>query len=274
MSITGSIRAAICLLFLPLHALLAASHPVEFVVVVPSYNNEKWVIGNLDSIMSQTYPHFSVLYLNDASSDSTGTLVDEYIKSKNLGNRIQVIHNTVRKGATQNIYDGVHLIGPKKVVVLVDGDDKLARKDALDIVASHYKNPHVWMTYGDFATDPVNWGSCCEEIPKFILKTREFRRYRWVTSHLKTFYAKLFHKIKKEDLLWKGQFFPMTSDLAIFFPLLEMASRKHIRFVRETLYTYNVTNPLNDYRVNSGLQQELDLYIRSMPPYKSLKTLF
>src|ERR1700730_12157659 len=53
--------------------------PIEFVIVIPSYNNEKWCIGNLESVMTQTYPHFTVCYINDCSSDKTGELVDQYV---------------------------------------------------------------------------------------------------------------------------------------------------------------------------------------------------
>lgn len=262
------------ILLLPVCLFAKEAAAPEFVVVIPSYNNEKWVSSNLDSIMSQTYPHFSVLYLNDASSDQTGVLVDEYIKKNGYESRIRAIHNSERKGPLHNTYDGVHSLPPNKIVVIVDGDDKLARPDALDLLAAHYKDPNVWVTYGNFRTEPHDWGSCCEKLPSFILKKREFRRYRWVTSHVKSFYARLFQLIKKEDLFWNGRFFPMTADLAYFFPILEMASKKHIRFVPEVLYIYYVASPLNEHHVNAGLQRQIDHYIRHQPPYRALRTLF
>jgi hypothetical protein len=35
--------------------------PIEFVVVIPSYNNEKWCIKNLNSVVKQSYPHWSIV---------------------------------------------------------------------------------------------------------------------------------------------------------------------------------------------------------------------
>ena len=43
----------------------------KFKIVVPSYNNEQWVEPNIASILNQTYDNFDVLYIDDASTDST-----------------------------------------------------------------------------------------------------------------------------------------------------------------------------------------------------------
>ena len=43
----------------------------KFKIVIPSYNNEKWVEYNTASIISQTYKNYDVLYINDKSTDNT-----------------------------------------------------------------------------------------------------------------------------------------------------------------------------------------------------------
>ena len=96
-----------------------------------------------------------------------------------------------------------------------------------------------------------------------------FRTYR-CPSHLKTFYAWLFKKIDVEDLKIGGEFFPMTWDQAMMFPMLEMAGDRHA-FIKETLYVYNMTNPLSDNRVNAQLQRDLEKWIRSKPSYDKLR---
>lgn len=257
-----------------LQAAKPPASPVEIVVVITSYNNEKWVYDNLNSVARQDYPHFSVIYVNDCSNDKTGPLVDRFIASKKLQGKFKAIHNTERKGALENIYNAVHSLPEHKVVVTIDGDDKLSGPTALSRVAKAYRSGRVWMTYGDFATNHPNWKTCCERIPNKIAERRTFRSYKWVASHLRTFYAKLFQKIRKEDLMWKGKFFPMTWDMAFMFPMLEMSAKHHYKFIRDVLYIYNVQNPLNDYRVNAELQRELDAYVRNMPRYHALNRLF
>lgn len=248
--------------------------PVEFHVIIPSYNNEKWVIKNLDSIINQSYPYVTIHYINDCSSDQTGKLVDEYVALKKLQPRCKVTHNKTRKGAMNNIYKGVMQCGPKKVAVIVDGDDRLAHDHVLENLALLYKDPNVWLTHGNYTTEPFETISYCTEYPEKVQKKRSFRSHLWLGCQLRTFYAKLFHLIKREDLMWNNEFLTMSSDLALLFPMLEMASGGHIRFIQEPIYIVNTANPLSDRHKDENLQVLLDKYIRSRRPYKALKTLF
>jgi glycosyltransferase involved in cell wall biosynthesis len=262
--------------FLPINFLAAKPRktPVEIVVLMPSYNNEQWYEKNLDSIICQTYPHFTIYYINDCSTDRTNELVQAYFRSHGLQDKVTYVNNTARIGALANIYNAVHNIRAGKVVVICDGDDWLAHPRVLETVADVYNsNKDIWLTYGTLKTVPHDIIDCCEELPYDIIKNRKFRSYKWVTSHLRTFYAKLFQQIKKEDLQLQGEFFRMTYDQAIMFPMLEMASEGHFKFIPEVLYRYNMLTPLNDNKVNAQLQKLLELYIRAMPPYKPLKNL-
>jgi glycosyltransferase involved in cell wall biosynthesis len=257
-----------------LDAALPQSSPPEFFVVIPSYNNEKWCIKNLESVANQTYPHITILYINDCSSDATGPLVEEYIQQHNLSGRCTIVHNTTRKGAMANIYWAIMQCDPKKVVAVVDGDDHLANDQVFDKLAQIYSNSAVWMTYGNYITEPFTRGSYCAAYPKWVCAQQAFRSYTWMGCQLRTFYAKLFHLIKKEDLCWQGQFVPMSSDVALMFPLLEMASRGHIYFVKDLIYVVNTINPISDRKKNLALQRSLDKYLRSRPLYLPLEALF
>ena len=62
----------------------------------------------------------------------------------------------------------------------------------------------------------------------------------------------------------------MTGDMAIMYPLLEMAAERHL-FINHVNYIYNIANSLNENKVNAALQNRLDAYIRSMPPYQRLE---
>ena len=51
-----------------------------FKVVIPSYNNEAWAQYNVASILNQTYNNYEVLYINDASKDSTLSIVSSMVQ--------------------------------------------------------------------------------------------------------------------------------------------------------------------------------------------------
>ena len=57
--------------------------PIEeknFVFIVPSYNNSEWYIKNISSIFNQNYSNYRVIYIDDASTDNTGTLVKNFVE--------------------------------------------------------------------------------------------------------------------------------------------------------------------------------------------------
>lgn len=242
-----------------------------FVIIVPSYNNSKWYRKNLDSILGQHYLNYKVIYIDDASTDGMSEQVQAYLTSHSKGSLVEYIDNKVRKGALYNIYNAVHRCNPTDIVVLVDGDDWLANFDVLRYLNVLYRNSNVWMTYGQFIQ--TNGGAFQSSVvPDRIIFNNQFRSYPWTTSHLRTFYAGLFQKINRNDLLYNGEFFPVAWDLAFMFPMLEM-SGFHSKFISNVLYVYNAENPISDIKINFPLQRKLDLYIRAKQKYKPLVTL-
>jgi glycosyltransferase involved in cell wall biosynthesis len=251
-----------------------AKTPIEFVVVIPSYNNEKWCIKNIESVVNQTYPYWSIIYINDCSTDRTSELVTQFVKKRGLENRCKIINNQNRKGAMANYYLGIMQVPGHKVVATLDGDDWLAHPKVLETIAQVYADEDVWVTHGNYTSEPLKYISYCKAYPKRILQMNALRPYTWLGCQLRTFYAKLFHLIKKEDLMWEGDFVPMTSDLAFMFPILELASQGHIHFIKEQIYVVNTANPISDIKKNKDLQKDIDSHIRSLPPYTPLETLF
>lgn len=256
-------------------ATLSAKHrknePIFFYVVIPSYNNEQWCIRNLESIVRQDYPHWKAVYINDLSSDRTGNMVEDYVTRNNLRHKIEVVHNWTRKGMLANIYHAVKRAKPNWVVVTVDGDDTLRGNDVFSHLASVYQNPNVWMTYGNWEAEPKGrLPSDNDFIPDEVAFKNTFRQYKFCTTQLRTFYAGLFHKIKKRDLQHKGKFFMAAGDVAFMIPLLEMSSRGHFHFVQKVVYNYNLHNPINDFKVNGGLQGWCARQVGKKKPYKPL----
>lgn len=252
----------------------------SFVIVIPSYNNSKWAIRNLTSAVNQklrsngkSYPNFKIVYVNDNSRDNTLNQVKSYIKRQNLNNLVKIINNSVRVGALANIYKVVHNCKDDDVIIILDGDDWLAHNYVLDYLDKVYQDKNIWLTYGQFISSNGRRG-WCKEIPKQVFLNNNIRTQKWVSSHLRTFYASLFKKIEKKDLVdSKGSFFTAASDVAIMFPILEMAGYNHYRFIKQVLYVYNRENIISDYRVNQNEQDKISATIRRKKSYKTLDKL-
>lgn len=241
----------------------------KFVIVIPSYQNRDWCEKNILSALSQNYSNFRILFTDDCSTDGTAQEVERIVKEYDTKKRTTIIKNKTRLLAVKNIYNMVHHCADDEIIVIVDGDDWLNGPDVLTRLNKEYQKD-IWLTYGQYITYQDNEIGCSCAIPKEIIDSGRFRRYRWCSSHLRTFYAWLYKKIKPEDLQYNGKWLTITGDLAIMFPMLEMAGPRQ-SFISDILYVYNYTSPLNDGKVNRQLQIELEYRIRSMVPYTLIK---
>ena len=241
---------------------------LPMVIVVPSYNNAERYKENLISIFTQNYTNYRVVYVDDCSHDGTADLVESFVLQYSQKHRCKVVRNTIRCGALKNLYDTIHSCDDNEIIVTLDGDDCLYTPEVLSILNAAYSSQNIWLTHGTLFETYYKSTEWSIPIPENIIKQNAFRSYR-CPSHLRTFYAWLFKKIKKEDLMYKGSFFPMAWDQAMMFPMIEMAGEKHA-FIKDILYLYNNTLPTNDNRINSNLQSNLETVIRAMSPYEKL----
>lgn len=49
-------------------------------ILVPVYNNEKYMRRTLDCILSQTYKNWELIVTNDGSDDGTADILHEYVR--------------------------------------------------------------------------------------------------------------------------------------------------------------------------------------------------
>lgn len=242
----------------------------KIAVVIPSYNNRQWYKQNLFSLCTQDYDNFRAIYVDDCSTDKTGELVEKWIADNNFDDRIHLVRNPIRVGAMQNLYDIIHSCDDNEIVIILDGDDWFAHDRVLKKISTVYSDQNCWMTYGQYMSWPDNVLGYSKQIPSNIIDTNNFRGYEWCSSHLRSFYTWLFKMIKKEDLIGPcGTFYRMAWDQAMMFPMLEMSGYR-AQFVRDILYIYNEANPMNDFKVNRQLQQNLEAVIRSQKRYERL----
>jgi glycosyltransferase involved in cell wall biosynthesis len=237
----------------------------RFVIVIPSYNNIKWWHGNILSALQQQNKNFRIIYIDDASTDGTGTAVESWLKKNNIPLiNFLLIRNERRHGALLNFYRAIHACDDNEIIVCLDGDDQLYNNQVLNRLTQEYKK-NILATYGQYQDFPGNKIGYC----KLLNKDASLRKQQFVLSHLRTFYAWLFKKIKIEDFLYEDKFYPMAWDLAIMYPLIEMAGTRY-SFIPDILYRYNRANIINDHKVNGKMQHFLAKDIRNKISYTVL----
>src|SRR5579863_2332455 len=246
------------------------SYPEKpFVIVIPSYNNQKWYIRNLQSVLSQNYSNFRVIYTDDCSPDHTGDLVEEYLAQYDFDEKISLIKNITRRGALHNLYTMIHSCDDDEIIVTLDGDDWFPDNDVLTRLNTVYSSDEIWLTYGQFQLHPSKIRGWACSMPDYIVENNAFRDFQHLPTHLRTFYAWLFKKIKTEDLLYVGNFYPMTWDQVMMFPMIEMAGERN-KFISDIMYIYNDENNISDHYVSRQLQAHLAQIVRNKKRYQRL----
>ena len=247
----------------------------RFIVIVCSYNNAQWYQKNLDSIFGQKYSNYHIVYIDDHSNDGTGDLVKKYIKKNRLQGKCTLIKNKKRRYKLCNFYKAVHgYCKDNEIVVEIDGDDWLLSDDVFSMINDIYRNNNVWLTYGGFRMWPKHIKNLItQDIPEAIVDSNNFRNFfrkGFIFLALRTFYAGLFKKIKREDLFYNGTFFTCASDVATMVPMFEMAAERTYH-IKETVYLYNTDTGYNDHTKDIKAQYLLTNLMRGKLPYQRLK---
>ena len=86
-------------------------------VIVPVFNDEKYIFETLQSICSQTYSKLEIIVIDDCSADKSIQVVEDF-KDK----RIRLVRNESNKGAAYSRNVGISLANGDYVAFL-DGDD-------------------------------------------------------------------------------------------------------------------------------------------------------
>ncbi len=244
------------------------NHHFLFNIIVPVFNAEKYIEKCLNSIIKQSYKKFQVKVIDDCSTDSSYELaLDICARYENF----HISKNPRRLGALNNIH---HLLSsyikePSKTIdILVDGDDYLYSGDVLNIVNEKYLNTNCLITYGSHLSSKGVQG---KKYPRLIRNFNLYRKYFWYASHLKTFRHDLWLSIDKADLIDRnGRYFSVASDLALMFPMLELAGNRQ-EFIKDLLYVYNDQNPISDHKIRRKEQILAAKEIREKKIHKKKK---
>lgn len=88
-------------------------------IVMATYNGEKYIKGQLDSLLSQSYPDLLVDVCDDGSTDDTVSIVKEYEKKDS---RVRLFENKTNQGYIRNFMSGI-VRCDSPYIMLCDQDD-------------------------------------------------------------------------------------------------------------------------------------------------------
>lgn len=236
------------------------------IIVTTVYNAAKYIDKCIGSIMGQSVTDFKCYITDDMSTDNSASTIKGLIKDDN---RFILIENKTKFYQPGN-YDQVirnnQEIDDNDIIVEIDGDDWLPNSSVLKRVKDLYSDNNVWIANGSFRYSDGRQGFAAP--PKSI---DNIRNETFTASHLRTWRAFLWRAIDQDYLKDdNGQYWEVAGDLAFMYPMIEMASYEHYRFMPEINYIYNEENPINDHKVNNTKVRDIVNILINKPKYSKL----
>lgn len=87
-------------------------------VVVPAYNGERTVLRTVNSIVRQSYRPLQLIVIDDASKDSTASLVENFVKENGFLDTFKLVKHDVNLGLSRSLNDGFREADSDFVLIL------------------------------------------------------------------------------------------------------------------------------------------------------------
>ena len=143
-------------------------------------------------------------------------------------------------------------------------------RQVLKLFNSVFQKEQSWFVYSNFLTIRGGVGYS-RPYPAKTQLMNTYRKYPFVTSHLRAFYTQLFLNIKDEDLQdAQGNYLRAANDVAICIPILEMSHQK-VKYIPELTYLYNSNTGQNNHKLRLKEQKLNDKMLRKKNKYEEIK---
>ena len=165
------------------------------------------------------------------------------------------------------------LAGPNDIVLLLDGDDEMYHRRALNIVNQKYIDQNAWFTYGSYEG---NWNKEVRDLSKDIRSgEKEFdpRRGEWLYGHPRTFKAHLLDEVSHHDFKYRdGSWLVKGTERGFVYRMLELSGPDRIGYISTKIYKYNYSSVTSTLATVSRKVKKNSLrHVKNMTPSEKLK---
>lgn len=207
----------------------------SFAFVLYAHNAASWCERSLRSLFAQDYDYFRVLFIDDASVDSTLEKAQQFIVDHHLEERVITVRNETKEGMTASLYRAAQVCLDKEILIPLDAGNWLSHEGVLTKLNRVFQNPDVWIAFGA-AIDYPSYS--LREPPAFDPAEIERKGFFLTRDPVScAFYAGLFKSIRLPDL-FDGQGCISENPACWQLSLLEQAGGRS-RVLPEPLFFHN-----------------------------------
>ncbi len=150
-------------------------------VIVPNYNHSDFLQERLDSVINQTYVNFEIIILDDASTDLSKSIIDEYVR---YSKTTHVVYNTKNSGSPFVQWKKGFELAQGKYIWIAESDD-IARLNFLEtLIPVLESNSQLVLAYTDSEREELRW----KQVTKFaqqkieVFEGETFVRQKMISS--------------------------------------------------------------------------------------------
>ena len=220
----------------------------NFVFIIPVFNCEDIIQKTLFSVLQQDYPYWKIMIRSDQSTDRTPQRIEDFIKTFNLKEKINLVCTERKMGEVENYLEASKLIDDNEVICRLDGGDWLTNTSCLVYLDQYYKQhePAIVWTKQDWAYHPEY------NISGPLPHGDDTNVYRdlldnWKVSHLKTWRKKEINDINDLNYRWEnGQYAQIGCDRYCVLPILHKAGLEKRKRLFLPIYCYHYSIDLSN----------------------------
>lgn len=249
----------------------------HFLIIATGYNCEAYVKACVDSVKAQTYKNFKAVFIDDCSSDATLTSIITHAGfERNYNFAYDKSHENLgtikcRERVIKCLSDFYKYENP--IIVWLDLDDELM-PNALEKLAEVYRDPNIWLTYGNYidAQGRIFFDEKTIEYSPEVHAARSYRQADWRFIHLRSYRIQLYERLTQE-MLYPAQR-KIYPDMNMLYCLLEMAGPEHIKAIPDVLYKYNHNTPLSVINRFSDEERNAEqAFVKALPKAQAVLSL-
>lgn len=172
---------------------------MQFSVILPVYNVEKYLEECVESILVQTFSDYEIILVDDGSTDTSPAICDEYAQKYDF---IRVIHK--KNGGPADTRNSGSEAARGEYIVYLDSDDFLLSNRFLEELSERAKDTPdlIFYKYVKFFDDTKQYGKCgfsyqsameantYSEKIKALVKADAFYGMAWVKAIRRTLLEK------------------------------------------------------------------------------------
>ena len=131
-------------------------------ILLATYNGEKYLKEQIESILNQTYKNIQIIISDDCSKDATRDILKEYENNE----KIKVVYQEKNLGYVKNFEFLLKQV-ESDIYMLSDQDD-VWKKEKVEKTVEKLKQENLDLVFGDLEVVDENLNTICKSYNKYM----------------------------------------------------------------------------------------------------------